>query len=195
MDNLIKVFDFIREIEALKAVERKTRPIGLQRFENSAEHSWHICLTALMLKDHANAEVNIDRVIKMLLIHDLGEIDAGDVIVYASDNEDYKAAEAQGLRRVMSLLPEQKAAEFIALWEEFEQGDTADSRFAKAVDRIPPVLQNLDGNLHGWKAHSISVDQVLEVNSRIGKGSQPAWDYLRPRIIQAFDEMERHSAQ
>lgn len=93
-------------IEKLKGVLRKTRPVGLQRYENSGEHSWHVCLSALMLKDYANEKINIDRVIKMLLIHDLGEIDAGDKIVYASDTASHKSNEKNGMQRLLDLLPD-----------------------------------------------------------------------------------------
>ena len=96
MEDLEKVIAFIIEIEKLKDISRKTKPIGLDRFENSAEHSWHVCISALMLKETANETINIDRVIRMLLIHDLGEIDAGDTIVYAKENNALKAKEEKG---------------------------------------------------------------------------------------------------
>ena len=108
MKEIEQVLDFIVEIEKLKNVHRKTRPVGLERYENSAEHSWHVCLSALMLKDFANQPVDIDRVIKMLLIHDLGEIDAGDTIIYAGETAELKAIEAAGLQRVIEMLPQGK---------------------------------------------------------------------------------------
>jgi putative hydrolase of HD superfamily len=135
-----KILDFIVEIDKLKSVIRKTRPVGLDRYENSGEHSWHVCLSALMLKDYANDTIDINHVIKMLLIHDLGEIDAGDTIVYEEDIQEAKSKELEGIRRVFGLLPADRADEYIALWEEFEFEDTAEARFARAVDRIPPVL-------------------------------------------------------
>lgn len=105
MKNIESILEFMLEVEKLKDVHRKTKPVGLNRLENSAEHSWHVCLMALMFKDHANEPIDINRVIKMLLIHDLGEIDAGDVIIYESEKPDLKAKEAEGVKRLLSYLP------------------------------------------------------------------------------------------
>lgn len=131
MEEIEKVLNFMVEIEKLKDVHRKTKPVGLSRYENSAEHSWHVCISALMLKDYANETVNIDRVIKMLLIHDLGEIDVGDTIIYAGETQDIKDKEATALNRILSLLPEGEADEYMALWHEFELGETSDAIYAK----------------------------------------------------------------
>ncbi|TAA48639.1 HD domain-containing protein [Corallincola spongiicola] len=182
MENLEKILRFIVEIEKLKDVHRKTRPVGLSRYENSAEHSWHVCLSALMLYQHADEPVDIDRVIKMLLIHDLGEIDAGDTIIYASETPELKAAEAEGVKRVLGLLPEGMDTEFITLWYEFEAGETADAKFAKAIDRVPPLLHNLHGDGHSWRAHDVSKAQVFSINERIGKGSSALWELLKSKL-------------
>jgi putative hydrolase of HD superfamily len=179
-----KILDFIVEIDKLKSVIRKTRPVGLDRYENSGEHSWHVCLSALMLKDYANDTIDINHVIKMLLIHDLGEIDAGDTIVYEEDIQEAKSKELEGIRRVFGLLPADRADEYIALWEEFEFEDTAEARFARAVDRIPPVLHNLHGDLHSWKDNNIPIDKVLQVNSRIKLGSESIWEVIESRLNQ-----------
>lgn len=183
-----QTLNFIVEVEKLKAVSRKTKPVGLDRFENSAEHSWHICISALMLQGFANDDINIDRVIRMLLIHDLGEIDAGDTIIYASETPELKAEEEQGLRRLLDLLPEGKTDEYLQLWREFEDGITADSKYAKAVDRIPPLLQNLYGDGHSWKKHNISKEQILAVNSRIERGSKPVWQAIKAKLEDAFSQ-------
>ena len=179
-----KILDFIVEIDKLKSVIRKTRPVGLDRYENSGEHSWHVCLSALMLKDYANDTIDINHVIKMLLIHDLGEIDAGDTIVYEEDIQEAKSKELEGIRRVFGLLPADRADEYIALWEEFEFEDTAEARFVRAVDRIPPVLHNLHGDLHSWKDNNIPIDKVLQVNSRIKLGSESIWEVIESRLNQ-----------
>ncbi|MFT5711491.1 MAG: putative hydrolase of HD superfamily [Halioglobus sp.] len=184
-DAIERVLDFIVEIDQLKAVLRKTRPAGLDRYENSAEHSWHVCISALMLKDFANDDIDIDRVIKMLLIHDLGEIDAGDTIIFSSETPEIKEQEAAGLRRLFAMLSEDVAEEYLALWVEFEAGETADSRYAKAIDRIPPLLQNLNGDCHSWRENNISKQQVLSVTSRIAKGSEAVWEILEPRVQEA----------
>lgn len=187
MQSIEKILEFIVEIEKLKDVHRKTRPVGLDRFENSAEHSWHVCLTALMLKDYANEEIDINRVIKMLLIHDLGEIDAGDTIVYAARTSEYQATEKAGISRLFNLLPEGMADEFLDLWQEFESGETADARFAKAIDRVPPLLHNLHGEGHSWKAHGVTKEQVFSVNQRIDAGSKDLWSVIREKLEGAVE--------
>ncbi|WP_432455341.1 HD domain-containing protein [Agarivorans sp. QJM3NY_29] len=188
MSDIQKVLDFIVEIEKLKDVHRKTRPVGLERYENSAEHSWHVCLAALMLKDSANQPVNIDRVIKMLLIHDLGEVDAGDTIIYASETPELKKKEQAGLARIFALLPEGQAEQYVSLWLEFEAGETADSKFAKAIDRVPPLLHNLHGDGHSWKENKVPKEKVFAVNRRIAEGSQSLWSLLEKKLNQAVEE-------
>lgn len=182
MQEIEQVLAFIIEIEKLKNVIRKTKPVGLDRYENAAEHSWHVCLAALMLKDYANEAINIDRVIKMLLIHDLGEIDAGDTIIYASETLEIKRAEANGIKRLLALLPEGCGDEYLQLWYEFEAGESADAKYAKAIDRVPPLLHNLHGNGHSWSAHQVSKDKVFAVNSRISQGSVPLWQVLETKL-------------
>jgi putative hydrolase of HD superfamily len=185
LEAIEKVLSFIVEIDKLKDVYRKTRPVGLDRYENSAEHSWHVCISALMLKEYANDEIDIDRVIKMLLIHDLGEIDAGDTIIFESETPQIKAQEAAGLERLFAMLSQDDADEYMALWYEFEAGETADARYAKAIDRIPPLLQNLHGDCHSWRENNISREQVFAVTSRIARGSEKIWAILQPQLDEA----------
>jgi putative hydrolases of HD superfamily len=187
VEDIEKILSFIVEIEKLKDVHRKTKPVGLQRFENSAEHSWHVCLTALMLKDFANDEIDINRVIKMLLIHDLGEIDAGDTIIYSSETDEIKAKEAAGISRLLNILPDGMENEFLDLWHEFESGETANSRFAKAIDRVPPLLHNIHGGGHSWKKHGITKDKVFSINQRIEAGSKELWVVMRSKLEEAVD--------
>ncbi|MCE0556588.1 HD domain-containing protein [Motilimonas sp. E26] len=188
MQQIEQVLSFIMEIEKLKNVHRKTKPVGLTRYENSAEHSWHVCLSALMLQQYANEPVNIDRVIKMLLIHDLGEIDAGDTIIYASETPENKALELAGIRRMMALLPEGQGEQYIELWREFEAGESNDAKFAKAIDRVPPLLHNLHGEGHSWRDNKVTKEQVFKVNSRIAKGSEPLWQVLEEKLQGAIDD-------
>ena len=185
MNPIEHVLEFMIEIEKLKDVHRKTRPVGLDRYENSAEHSWHVCLSALMLKDYSNEPINIDRVIKMLLIHDLGEIDAGDTIIYASETKELKEKEEAGLRRVLNILPEGEAEKYLSLWREFELGETVDAKYAKAIDRVPPLLHNLNGNGHSWKDNNVPKEKVFALNSRIAKGSTELWDVLKGKLDKA----------
>ena len=192
MKDIEKVIDFMVEIEKLKDISRKTMPVGLDRFENSAEHSWHVCISALMLKDYANEKIDIDRVIKMLLIHDLGEIDAGDTIVYASNTAEINAQEEAGIKRILSLLPEKadnQAAEYFALWKEFEAGETADSKYARAIDRVPPLLHNLHGNGLSWKENKVAKEKVFALNGdRISKGSLALWNTIEKKLNEAVKE-------
>ncbi|MGM7318398.1 HD domain-containing protein [Idiomarina sp. ST10R2A5] len=188
MKQIEEILNFIVEIEKLKGVQRKTKPVGFERYENSAEHSWHVCLSALMLKDFANEPVNIERVIKMLLIHDLGEIDAGDTIIYASETNELKGKEATAIKRILSILPDGMEDELMELWNEFEAGETADSKFAKAVDRVPPLLHNIHGDGHSWKAHGITKDKVFSVNQRIENGSEALWSVMRNKLETAVDD-------
>jgi putative hydrolase of HD superfamily len=188
VDAINRLLEFIVEAEQLKAVMRKTRPTGMDRYENSAEHSWHVCLAALALKDYANEPVNVDRVIRMLLIHDLGEIDAGDTIVYASQSPEQKAKEKAGVHRLLNMLPEGQAAEYKQLWDEFEGGNTADAVYARAIDRVPPLLHNLHGGGHSWREHNIPLEKVFALNSRIGKGSEKLWAVLQEKIESAVGQ-------
>lgn len=190
MKEIEKVLEFIVEIEKLKDVLRKSKPVGLNRYENSAEHSWHVCLSALMLKEYSDNDINIDRVIRMLLIHDLGEIDAGDTIIYESEVEQVKRSEEAGITRLLNLLPEGKGQQYLELWLEFEAGESADAKFAKAIDRLPPLLHNLYGNGHSWRENKISPEKVLSVNSRISKGSEKLWKVLEGRIKDVVSDGE-----
>ncbi|HCH33163.1 MAG TPA: phosphohydrolase [Oceanospirillaceae bacterium] len=186
MQDLIKIIDFVKEIDQLKAVLRKTRPIGMQRYENSAEHSWQVTVAALMLKDYAAQPVDINRVLRMLLIHDLCEIDTGDVIVYDAIGSEHEAAEAAATQRILGLLPNDMGVEYIALWHEFEAAKTADARFAKALDRALPLIHNLNDEGHSWQSHGITKDQVKAVNGgRINKGCPQLWQLLEPMVDEA----------
>jgi putative hydrolase of HD superfamily len=185
---IAQILAFVVEIDKLKDVHRKTRPVGLERVENSAEHSWHVCLTALMLKDYADEPIDIDRVIRMLLIHDLGEIDAGDTIIYQSETAENKAAEAAGVARLLGMLPHGQGEAYLALWHEFEAGETADSRFARAIDRVPPLLHNLHSEGYSWRENRVPKEQVFAINARIAQGSSALWDEIRTRLDDAVDK-------
>jgi putative hydrolase of HD superfamily len=185
MEEIENVISFIVEIEKLKNVHRKSKPVGLDRVENSAEHSWHVCLSALMLKDYANEEIDIDRVIKMLLIHDLGEIDGGDKIIYSSETKDQKDKEALGVKRILGYLPEKEQNEYMALWYEFEAGETSDSKYAKAIDRVPPLLHNIHSNGYTWKKNNITKEQVFSINGRINEGSSTLWENIKAKLEKA----------
>lgn len=186
MSSIENVLNFIVEIDKLKGVLRKTKPIGFERYENSAEHSWHVCISALMLKDYADGEINIDRVIKMLLIHDLCEIDAGDTIIFSAENNIVREKEYRGIKRVLGLLPIEMAEEYEKLWLEFEARESDDSVYAKSIDRIPPILHNLHSDGQSWRENNISESQIMEVSHRIGDGSSDVWSVISSRLRDAF---------
>lgn len=185
MEEIEGILQFIVEIEQLKNVHRKTKPVGLDRFENSAEHSWHVSLLALLLKEYSKEQIDIDRVIRMLLIHDLGEIDAGDKIIYSSETSEQKSDEEKGIKRLFQHLPEKTANDYTELWLEFEGGETPDSKYAKAIDRIPPILHNIYGNGNSWLENSIPKEKVFAVNSRISTGSPDVWEVIKDKLNEA----------
>jgi len=182
-----QIIDFILELDKLKGVTRKTRPLGLERQENSAEHSWQIAMLAASLAPYAAEPVDISHVVAMLLVHDIGEIDTGDTIVYAEDGwEERKAAELAAVTRIFGLLPETQAQRFMALWQEFEDGETAEARFAHAADRAMPVLLNLANNGQSWRENGISHARVVRrIGPPIQSGCPALWDYLAERLAHA----------
>lgn len=181
------IVDFILELDRLKGVTRRTRPLGLERYENSAEHSWQIALLARALEPYAESPVDIERVTAMLLVHDVGEIETGDTIVYAEGGwEERKRAEEAAVRRIFGLLPDGRGDRFLELWLEFERGGTPESRFANAVDRAMPVLLNLANHGQSWRENGISHERVLaRVAPQIRAGCPALWNYLEARLDEA----------
>jgi putative hydrolase of HD superfamily len=187
MDRLERQLQFILEIDRLKSVYRRTYLIDGTRHENSAEHSWHLALLAIILAEHANQSLDVGKVIKMVLIHDIVEIDAGDTYFY--DAQDEKAArEKLAADRIFGLLPPDQGKEFRDLWEEFESGATAEARFATALDRFIPQLHNYHTRGRSWKEHGITPDRVLTRNIEISSGSATLWEWTQTLIKQATSE-------
>lgn len=181
------IIDFIREVDKLKRVERKTKPLGLPRFENSAEHSWQLAVMALSLSQYSAEPIDTYRAIKMLLLHDIGEIDTGDTIVYATEGlEQRKLAEQQAVRRICAILPDEIGADFIALWMEFETAETPEAKFAHAMDRSIPITLNLANNGQSWRENGIRCEQVIRRNGPAVEAGCPAlWVYLREKLDEA----------
>jgi putative hydrolase of HD superfamily len=181
------VVRFVLELERLKSVTRKTKVVGSDRFENSAEHSWQIAMLAASLAPFALSElasVDMNRVIRMLLVHDIGEIDTGDTLVYIEEGEaERKAAELAAVRRIFGLLPAAQAAPFIALWQEFEAAVTPEARFAHAADRAMPALLNLANGGQSWVEHGITHERVVRrIGPPIEAGCPALWQWLRERL-------------
>jgi len=169
---------FIVEIDKLKLVLRQTRLMDGSRRENDAEHCWHVALMAVVLAEHAGAHIDVPRVLKMLLIHDLVEIDAGDTFLYAAvDPAAIAARETRAAERIFGLLPPDQADELRVLWEEFEARDTAEAKFARALDRLEPLLQNHRNGGGTWVEHRITVEQVLAKKHLVADGSAALWAF------------------
>ncbi|HEX2717213.1 MAG TPA: HD domain-containing protein [Gemmatimonadaceae bacterium] len=167
---------FLAEIDRLKSVLRRTTLCDGSRAENSAEHSWHLAVAALTLAEHAGPEVNVAHVVRMVLVHDLVEIDAGDTFAYdAKANEDKEAREQRAADRIFGMLPRGQGAELRALWEEFELGETPSARFAIALDRLQPLLSNHHAKGGSWKAHGVSRAQVLRRMAPIEQAAPLLW--------------------
>ena len=167
---------FILEIDRLKGVLRQTLLADSSRRENSAEHSWHLAMTAMALVPLARETIDLDRVIRILLVHDIVEIDAGDVFIYDVEARKAKQVEEQAAAdRIFALVPDPVGTELRALWDEYEARETPEARFAYSCDRLQPLLLNLAGGGGSWAAHDLTVDRVRAVNSTIEWGLPDVW--------------------
>ena len=180
MDDILqKQLDFIIEVDKLKNIYRQTYVLHENRKENDSEHSWHLALMAFLLKDYSNEPVDIIKVMKMVLIHDIVEIDAGDTYCYdIAGYETKRLREENAADRIFGILPDFQRDEMRALWEEFEAVETCEAKFAAALDRLQPVLLNIAKDGLSWKEHGISYKQVYERNFSISKGSDKVWEYI-----------------
>ncbi|MDR7125229.1 HD domain-containing protein [Pseudotabrizicola sp. 4114] len=185
-------FAFLNEADRLKSVLRATTLVDGSRVENSGEHSWHLALYALVLADQAAPGVNINRVIRMLLIHDLVEIDVGDVPIHAANglahgSAETIAAEQRAADRIFELLPSDLRDELRALWEEFEAAQTPDAVFAKSLDRVQPVMANLMSGGGTWTTYNVTAEQLEHrVGVKIARGAPALWDWVKARAATFF---------
>lgn len=178
---------FILEMDQLKQVIRRSYLIQGNRRENSAEHSWHVALMAMVLMEYANESVNLQRVIELLLVHDIVEIDAGDTYIYdVKGNIEKTEREKEAANKLFNLLPDDQGKELITLWEEFESAETPESHFAHAIDRLMPMLHNYHTEGRSWKEHGINSEKVFERNSDIKDGSQILWEYGKSVIEESL---------
>ncbi|GAD88744.1 hypothetical protein VHA01S_009_00310 [Vibrio halioticoli NBRC 102217] len=186
MQRLNQQLDMLIEIDQLKNVLRRTRVKSAQgRLENSAEHSWHVATMALLTQEHANNKVDVSRVLKMLLLHDIVEIDAGDTFVYdAVASQEQQQKELQAADRLFSFLPDDQRIELRAIWDEFEAASSDDAKFAKALDRFIPMFLNYHNQGQSWVEHQVKRSQVIAINSRIQQGSETLWQ----KALQIIDE-------
>lgn len=188
-EDLLNQIAFIKEIDKLKYIQRKTKLFNSERNENDAEHSWHLALMAIVLADHSDAPIDVLKVVKMVLIHDIVEIDAGDVFIYDMiKNHSNTDEERMAANRIFGLLPKNQAEELIAIWEEFEAGETNEAKFAKSMDRLEPLLQNTSNNGGTWKEFGVNYDKVYEKKSVIKNGSESLWNYAEGLINESVEK-------
>ncbi|MGN1142551.1 MAG: HD domain-containing protein [Oliverpabstia sp.] len=188
-ERLKKQKDFLLEVDKMKQIYRQTHIRGGSRQENDAEHSWHLALMAFLLSEHANEEVDVLKVMKMVLIHDLVEIDAGDTYAYdAVGNASKRQREEKAADRIFGILPEDQGKEIRDLWEEFEQYETPEAEFAHVLDNFQPLSLNDDNGGMDWKRHQVHKSQILKRNEKTPLGSQEIWECMEDIIERNVEE-------
>ncbi len=187
-DRLNDQISFILEMDKLKNVLRRNYINGGERLENTAEHSWQVALQAMLLAEYANEPVDVFRVVKMLLIHDIVEIIAGDTYIYAVDQTGQAEKENSAAETLFGMLPPDQSEELKALWHEFEAKASADARFAKAMDRLLPLLQNLQSQGKSWREHGITAEMIEGNILNIKPGSETLWQYAHTLLARAVSE-------
>ena len=173
-----KQISFIKEIDKLKYITRKTRLFASDRHENDAEHSWHLAMMVLVLAEHSNEQIDVLKVLKMVLIHDIVEIDAGDTFLFdTTKNHSNTQEELKAAKRIFGLLPESQAKEFIAIWEECEAFETPEAKFARSIDHFEPMLQNDSNNGGTWAEFEVPYETVIKKKSPMKEGSADLWNF------------------
>lgn len=179
-----KQFEFFREIDKEKFIGRQTYLTDAQRKENDAEHAWHLAIMTILLNEYSNEKIDVLKTVTMLLIHDLVEIDAGDT--YAYDEEGKKTKRVRELAaadRIFGILPEEQGEKMRGLWDEFEAGETAEAKFAHAMDHIQPLMLNAATDGKSWEEHGIRLSQVMGRNKNTAEGSKALWEYAYQKFI------------
>jgi putative hydrolase of HD superfamily len=189
-DRLQKQIHFIIEIDKLKKIIRQTYLTDKSRKENDAEHSWHLSVMAILLAEYAeDDQIDVLRILKMLLIHDLVEIDAGDTFCYdETGNSNKLERETKAADRIFNLLPADQALYFRELWDEFEARKSPESQFAAALDRLQPLLHNSRTRGGTWREHHVKRHQVIRRNAPIGDGAPALWEYAIKLIDDAVEK-------
>ena len=188
IENLLKQVEFIKEIDKIKYIQRKTKLFNSDRHENDAEHSWHLAMMAIVLSEHANEQIDVLKVLKMVLIHDIVEIDAGDTFIYDSvKNHSNTKEELKAAKRIFGMLPTEQAQEFISTWEEFEEGKTNEAKFARAMDRFEPLLQNTSNNGGTWSEFNVKYESVYNKKKLIKEGSKSIWGFAEELINESVE--------
>ncbi len=194
MERRQRQLGFLIEIDKLKTIFRRNYLADGSRTENGAEHSWTFAMAALVLCETAAEEIDLAKVIKIALIHDVVEVDAGDTFIY---DEQAKKGQAEreelAAQRLFGLLPDDQAAELLALWHEFEECRTPEARYARAMDRVSALILNLSSGGRAWREHGVTYDRVVAINGRIADGAPARWEHIQSRLEDAADRgaMER----
>ena len=184
-ERLMKQLAFSLEIDKEKNIFRQTHLSGHGRNENDAEHAWHMAIMAYLLREYSNEEIDICRVMIMCLIHDIVEIDAGDTYAYDEEaKKTQKAREDVAKERIFSMLPEDQKADLMAVFDEFEAGETAEARFARAMDNLQPLLLNNSNGGDDWREHGVTKDQVYGRQSKTRLGSEKLYEEVTDKLIQ-----------
>lgn len=187
--SILQQIEFIREIDKLKYIQRKTKLFNSDRNENDAEHSWHLAVMAIVLAGHSNVPVDVLKVVKMVLIHDIVEIDAGDTFIYDTRKSHTNTDDERlAANRIFGMLPAEQASELIAIWEEFEAGETSEAKFARAMDRLEPLLQNSSNSGGTWKEFGVKYEKVYEKKKVIKEGSEALWTYAEALINESVEK-------
>jgi putative hydrolase of HD superfamily len=188
IERLAKQIEFVAEADKLKGVLRRVSPIGIDRRENSAEHSWQAILTAMLLHEHANEEVDLLRVVQMLAIHDVVEVDVGDTFHYEkAARPNLAELEDKAAQRLFGMLPSNQAEYYVALWREFESRETPEARYAAAVDRFMAFVMNFHNGGGTWLEYNLAAEQILHGNAHIGHGSETLWDFVQSIIEKGLE--------
>ncbi len=188
-NNLQKQVDFIKEIDKIKYIQRKSRLFNSDRRENDAEHSWHLAVMAIVLAEHSDKPIDLLKVLKMVLIHDIVEIDAGDTFFYSStENHDNREEELAAAKRIFGILPKDQAEELIAIWNEFEDAETDEAKFAKSLDRFEPLLQDAVNDGGSWVEFDVPYQKVYDLNKTIKNGSTTMWNYAEDLIDESVEK-------
>ena len=183
-DRLRRQIAFVLEADKLKGVLRQSYLNNGERHENSGEHSWHTALLAMILAEYSNRSIDVCKVIRMMLIHDLVEIDAGDTFIYDTAGNASKAVrERAAAERVFGLLPDDQRDAVRQLWEEFELRQTSEAKFAQAMDRLMPILHNYFTEGRSWREHNVTQEQALAKNRKIADGAGELWDLAQALIV------------
>lgn len=180
-----RLFEFFREIDKEKFIQRQTYLTDAQRKENDAEHAWHMAIMTILLSEYANEKIDVLKTVTMLLIHDIVEIDAGDTYAYDEEaKKTQKQREEKAADRIYGLLPQDLQEKMRALWEEFEAQKTPEARFARTMDNIQPLMLNAATGGKAWVEHGVHLEQILQRNQNTAKGSEILWKYVRENFIE-----------